>query len=109
MKLYKSKYKRSFLGVIVSLAAFALCIVIFAFGLQNVFTRSREENFKATKEAIDRAITNCYAIEGRYPSNVDYLVEHYMVIINEEKFRVSFQSIGANIRPTFELVDIQSS
>ena len=59
-----------------------------------------EQQRQATEDAIRRAAVSCYSIEGVYPQKIDYLIEHYGLQVNNEKFAVEYQAIGDNILPT---------
>lgn len=50
------------------------------------------------------AAVDCYAIEGSYPRNLDYLVEHYGVQVDTGKFVVNYEAAGANLLPYIEVV-----
>ena len=62
------------------------------------------EQCRLTEEAIRRAAVDCYAIEGSYPRNLDYLVEHYGVQVDTGKFVVNYEAAGANLLPYIEVV-----
>ena len=47
---------------------------------------------------------SCYAAEGSYPQNVQYLADHYGVQIDEKKFVVNYSIIGSNTMPYIEVV-----
>ncbi len=57
------------------------------------------------QKALDRSITQCYALEGTYPSNLEYLEEHYGLTYNKEHFFVSYQYIGGNLRPDVTIIE----
>jgi hypothetical protein len=41
----------------------------------------------------------CYALEGRYPENVEYLIEHYNISVDESKYYVYYNVFASNIMP----------
>lgn len=59
------------------------------------------------EDAIQRSITQCYALEGRYPERLSYLTEHYGLSYNSEHFFVDYQYIGSNLRPDVTVITIQ--
>ena len=106
MRLYKPD-NRIFLNVTVTVVAFVIFAVIFLSGLQQSSKRVNDGSYKATKDAINHAITNCYAIEGKYPQTVDYLIEKYGLIIDMNRYRIEdYIPLGDFYRPTFNLIDI---
>ena len=49
-------------------------------------------------------ITECYAMEGSYPPDVDYLVEHYGLTYDEDEYWIDYQYIGSNLRPDVTII-----
>ena len=41
-----------------------------------------------------------------YPENIEYLEEHYGIQIDRTKYVVNYQTIGSNVMPYVELVEI---
>lgn len=84
-----------------------LTIVLIAF---SIFTSSMTKtNSSQEKEilqkAIDRSITQCYALEGVYPDSLSYLEEEYGLTYNKEHFFVDYQYIGSNLRPDITIIE----
>lgn len=57
------------------------------------------------ENAIHRNITQCYALEGDYPPNLEYLKENYGLTYNEDHFFVHYQYIGGNLRPDITIIE----
>ena len=76
----------------------AMLAILFA-GIYKFNEISVEQDRQLTYSAIRKATIQCYADEGRYPSDVDYLVEHYNVRIDYDTFRVSYDCAAANVSP----------
>ena len=57
------------------------------------------------QKALDRSITQCYALEGTYPNDLEYLEEHYGLTYNKEHFFVDYQYIGGNLRPDITIIE----
>ena len=51
------------------------------------------------EDAIRQSITQCYALEGYYPPNLDYLETHYGLRYDTSKYIVHYESFAANIYP----------
>lgn len=91
-------------GYVLSGAAMALMIGIFA-ALSLQFagrTGAREED--TLKKAITRASVQCYAIEGRYPPSVEYLEQNYGIQINREKYHVFYDGFASNVMPQITVI-----
>lgn len=105
MRLYRQKKKRPVLGTVLPLAVFAAVITVFLAGVNNASHSTDQEGLRIAQQAIDRAVVNCYAIEGAYPQDFSYLEEHYGVRVDHGKYLVVYQTLGSNIRPYVELVE----
>jgi hypothetical protein len=67
----------------------------------------QSEQIKIAKEAIVRATVQCYALEGRYPQGLDYLVEHYGLTLDQDKYIYYYTSNGfSNMLPRIEIFPI---
>lgn len=78
-----------------------LCIVVY--GFSNTEQGLSEEDRQRAKDAIQKAALECYSIEGAYPESLDYLEEHYGLVIQEDMYRVRYHYIGANIMPDMDV------
>jgi hypothetical protein len=52
---------------------------------------------------VERYAIQCYATEGAYPPNIAYLVDHYGLVINEEKYIYEYEPIAENIIPLIQV------
>ena len=51
------------------------------------------------ENALERSITQCYALEGSYPSSLSYLEENYGLSYNHSRYTVHYELIGSNLMP----------
>jgi len=56
------------------------------------------------QKALKKAAVQCYAIEGFYPPNVDYMKKHYGIIIDDEKYFVEYKPVAGNIPPSIKVI-----
>lgn len=52
---------------------------------------------------IEKYAVQCYATEGAYPPNVDYLEAHYGLILNRDKYIYEYEAVAENIRPIVQV------
>ncbi|MDD3049003.1 MAG: hypothetical protein PHQ89_03395 [Bacilli bacterium] len=78
---------------------FLFVIGIVYFGVLESNQSSQKESTTQIEKALDRAISECYSIEGEYPQTLDYLLENYHVYIDEDKYLVHYIYEAGNIRP----------
>lgn len=87
-----------------------ILFLVLVLGIFIVFSDSfSQSNRMHEKEilqaALNRSITQCYALEGSYPHNLDYLKEHYGLTYNEAHFFIDYQYIGGNLRPDVTIIE----
>ena len=66
---------------------------------QQIAKDSADQRRLQVESAIQRALTLCYAQEGFYPAKLDYLIDHYGIVIDPNTYFVYYKTFGANIRP----------
>ena len=59
-----------------------------------------EGSAAAIREAVQRSALQCYAVEGAYPSDLQYLEENYGLQVNREDFYVTYEAFASNLPPT---------
>jgi hypothetical protein len=103
-------------GVLGALRAYGLAVGLFVViaaillrGLASTDSASKTEQLEMLKNNIRRAIVSCYAVEGSYPESMEYITEHYGVVIDDEKFFVYYNIFGSNIMPDFDVLPVTDS
>ena len=91
-------------GWIVTLCIFA---ALTAFMLRQVGTMEEKtlaQRQAGLKDAALRAAVACYSVEGVYPDNVEYLVEHYGLRYDTETFILQYDAFAENILPDIRVL-----
>ena len=57
------------------------------------------------EEALRRGAVACYAAEGIYPPDLDYLRQHYGLQVDERHFDVFYEVFASNIMPDITVVE----
>lgn len=83
-----------------SIAVFLGLIFVLSYMLSSWGRRSTADNAIALEKNIRQAAVACYAIEGAYPQDIAYLVDHYGLIVDEKNYVVDYESVGSNIMPS---------
>ena len=60
------------------------------------------------KSAIDRALVQCYALEGSYPADLDYIEHRYGIQLDKERFFYYFEVFGSNIMPDVIVIPLKA-
>lgn len=69
------------------------------YGLNDSAYSNNNEDLNRVNKAVRTALIECYAIEGAYPEDFDYLKENYALHINHDKYRINYNYAGSNIMP----------
>ena len=99
------KEKRSLSGYLLSILLFLAVLFFFLFGVRAMESKSEEESLASLRNAIQRACVQCYAIEGRYPPDLDYLEENYGLILDREHYVYHYRLEGSNLMPEIQVFE----
>lgn len=62
-------------------------------------------NKNSVQETVDKYVIQCYASEGAYPPDLDYLAEHYGLILDEDRYIYDYDIFASNIMPDIYIID----
>lgn len=105
MKLFFVNKEKKYFGIFISAIILMLLLIAFSMFAHSVNDTNRLHEKDILQNALDRSITQCYALEGAYPPNVDYLIEHYGLTYDESIYFIDYQYIGANLRPDTTIIE----
>ena len=100
----KKKLKKGLSGIF--FPAFAAGILLFFLASVDNLNRGKNEEGKARLEqALKQCAVTCYATEGIYPPDVEYMKEHYGIQIDEERYLVRYEIFAENLMPDITVVE----
>lgn len=94
-----------FRTTIISIVLFICVFCIFYFGVTYMSQKTATQEKQTLEAAINRGVVHCYAIEGTYPENLQYLVNNYGLIYDADKYFIDYQTLGSNIMPDITIID----
>ena len=86
-------------SLIICSAVFVLLTALTVLVVQHMGRVSEEGETELVRRAIINAANTCYAVEGAYPSNLEYLKAHYALRYDEERYGVYYDAFASNIAP----------
>lgn len=89
------------------LLLFAGIIIYFCTTVNNLQQDHSEQDKAQLQDALARAAVTCYAAEGVYPPNLNYLTEHYGIQINDDLYIVKYEVIASNLMPDITVLEKQ--
>ena len=106
MRKRKSRL-RAALGLLLLPAAAAAALLVFASALNSLESGRQTEDLRQLEQALRRGCVACYATEGVYPPNLDYLKERYGVQVDEERYTVFYSVFADNLMPDITILENQ--
>ncbi len=90
-----------------ALSVLLLIVLLFLFirGLGAISARSDEEQRRSLEEAIHRNIVYCYTVNGFYPESLDYLLQNYPILYDEDRYIIYYQPVASNLMPDVTVVE----
>lgn len=106
MKNLKEK-KRPFWmkTVAIPVITFICIILILVLGIKKFNDLGNEQELILTESALRKSIIQCYAIEGFYPANLNYLEDNYNLTIDKDKYNIYYECFSSNIMPEFDVYE----
>lgn len=93
-----------FRGILITAVAFIAMVLVLVFALSQVDKTSDGEQTRSLENAVLRATLTCYAVEGRYPTNVQYLQDNYGIVYNDDKYIVTIDAFASNLLPDIHVM-----
>lgn len=90
-----SLLRRGFLAVMLALALVLVC----AWAAGCVGADIDGQGAASLKNAVLRSAVQCYAVEGYYPEDLNYLTDHYGLQINHQRYIVVYEAFASNLPP----------
>ena len=60
-------------------------------------------------DAVHNAALTCYAVEGAYPTSLEYLRAHYGLAYDQDRYMVRYESFGSNLMPDISVIEVEAS
>jgi hypothetical protein len=93
------KLSFKFIGTALAIVISLLLLIVVGNSLWRLGNTSRDAGRRVALDAIRRAVTQCYALEGAYPPDLQYLVDNYGLILDEQHYVYLYEIVAGNIQP----------
>ncbi|WP_322170474.1 hypothetical protein [Acutalibacter caecimuris] len=90
--------------LLMTLAA-GLVLAVFITALGSLESGQSAEGLRQLENALRKGCVACYATEGAYPTNLEYLEEHYGVQIDRERYEVFYNAFAENLMPNITVME----
>lgn len=85
-------------------AGFALTLAACAALAAGISHMGRSAETGLVRDAVKNAALTCYAVEGAYPPDLQYLREHYGLRYNQNRYAVFYDAFASNLMPEIQVV-----
>ncbi len=85
-----------------AIAACVLAVVLW-FTWDTASDQTEAQGALSVRHAVLDAAMQCAAVEGAYPSTLEYLEEHYGLIVNRSDYVVTYEAFASNVPPSVEV------
>lgn len=86
----------------------ALLVVWLFLAVGSLEAEQDRQGRQQLEDALRRATVACYAAEGIYPPDLEYLKQHYGLQINEDRYVVFYEAFAENLMPEITVLEKES-
>ena len=91
-------------NLILALIILALILFVAVIAINSVQTSRKAENAEIIETGVRRAAMECYANEGFFPDNIDYLIENYHLYTDNDHCIIHYSAVSSNIMPEIKVI-----
>ena len=95
-------YRREIAIVLVMLLALAGVWLL----VSRVGTASGTAQTQFVTDAVHNAAVTCYAVEGAYPNDLEYLRRHYGLAYDQSRYLVTYSAFASNLLPEIYVTEV---
>ena len=93
------------LGPVLLVPTALAVLLVFTSALSNLQDGRISEGRQQLEDAVRRSAVACYAAEGIYPPNLEYLEEHYGIRVDRERYTVMYEIFASNLMPDVTVLE----
>lgn len=82
-----------------------IVFLLFLSALGNLEAGRQEEESRQLQEVLRKGCAACYASEGTYPPDLNYLKDHYGVQIDESRYDIRYERFAQNLMPDITVLE----
>ena len=80
-----------------------ILIISLIYGVNSTEKYSNQQDIKRIEETTKRLCLKYYSSEGKYPLNIDELIDNYGLRYDQKKYNLIYHNEGDNILPTIKV------
>lgn len=108
-EMRKYPNRLNILSQIIALPFIAIVLLLLISEVADYDETNSSLNKTSVQETVEKYAIQCYASEGSYPPDLNYLVDNYGLILDEERFIYEYDIFASNIMPDIIIHDVLPS
>ena len=80
------------------LLLFAAVLLVLT-AISNLEQGKQQQDIRQLEQVLHRTAVACYAVEGAYPPDVNYMRQHYGLTYDESRYTVHYELTASNLMP----------
>lgn len=101
----KNRTIHALLVSLIALAAVVFLLFSFVALVNDTRDRYSDSGIETLYLSLRRAAASCYATEGAYPPDLDYLCRRYGVVIDSDRYIVFYDAFAENLMPDITVIE----
>lgn len=80
-------------------------LLLFLLAVSRLETGREAQDLQQLEDAVRRTAVTCYALEGFYPPDIDYMRRHYALGYDEQRYLVHYEVFADNLMPDITVLE----
>lgn len=93
----------SFVSILVSILIIASVALVVLFSVADYRDNALEKQLNQVKDTVMSSVVQCYALEGAYPPNLEYLQKNYGLQMDTDRYIYHYERFASNILPNVQV------
>lgn len=94
----------SFVSVLVTILVIAIAAVIVFAAIGDYRNNYDDKKVEEVRETVLSYVAECYALEGRYPNDLQYLEDNYGLVLDKDKYVYHYLIFASNYLPDVKVI-----
>jgi len=96
----------SFVSVLVTILVITVVAAIVFAAIGDYKDRYDKKKAGEVRDTVLSYVAQCYALEGRYPADLQYLEDNYGLVLNKDKYVYHYLNFASNFLPEVKVIQI---
>ncbi len=103
------KMSLSFVSMLICLAVMAALALLVVINVKEYGSSYNERRLDEIRTTVLSSVSQCYALEGAYPPNLQYLEDNYGLIMDKSRYIYHYEMFASNIFPDVKVLYLRET